>query len=254
MTKPARLLSLACLVTACWIASGSRADACTCGMPETLEVRDRSFAVFEGTVIDRRITLVSQGLLFKFPYPEQEIVVGRVWKGVTTDRVVALYTNGGMCSSDVPVGMTALFFLRQEDGRLTYHLCSPNQEITHAAEAIAKLGPPIATFGDGASLAIATPKTLPLSRRLRAYVVLGIAYYRNGSFLFLLPPLQWDHALLLCVLLLQVVCAIVSVTQKRRRRGLLLFATATMTLIVLLLWTGHRLTTAHGWSDLLSWA
>jgi hypothetical protein len=40
--------------------------------------RDASAAVFEGTVVDRRITLVFDGVWF--PAPEQDIVVRRVWK------------------------------------------------------------------------------------------------------------------------------------------------------------------------------
>jgi hypothetical protein len=99
--KPATLFSIVCLATACWLGSVSRADACSCGYPDTLVARDASAAVFEGTVVDRRVILVSDGDYW-FPAPEQDIVVRRVWKGVSTDRVSVLYLNGGMCSAAVP--------------------------------------------------------------------------------------------------------------------------------------------------------
>jgi hypothetical protein len=77
--------------------------------------------------------------------------------------------------------MTALFFIRQERGRLTYGLCLPNQPITSAAQALAALGPPIATFADRSAAALTVPATLPLSRRLRALFATAAAYYLNAS-------------------------------------------------------------------------
>jgi hypothetical protein len=251
--KPATLFSIVCLATACWMGSVSQADACSCGFPETLVARDASVAVFEGTVVDRRVTLVSDGD-FWFPAPEQDIVVRRVWKGVSTSRVSVLYLNGGMCSGAVPVGMTALFFITQERGRLTYGLCLPNQPITGAAQALATLGPPIATFADRSAEALTVPATLPLSRRVRALVATAAAYYLNASlarFEFY-PPLRWEHVLLLCLLLVQFVSAIF-VSRRSLRRGLLLFATSAMTIVVLLLWTGHDLASRLQMSELLSW-
>jgi len=252
--KPATLVSIGCLATACWMGSVSHADACTCSHPETLVARDASVAVFEGTVVDRRITLVSDGP-FWLPAPEEDIVVRRVWKGVSTNRVSVLYLNGGMCSGAVPVGMTALFFMTQERGRLTYGICLPNQPITHAAQALAALGPPIATYADRSAAGLTVPATMPLSRRLRAVVTTAAAYYRNASIVRFKfhPPLQWGHGLLLCVLLLQFVSAIIFASRRLLRRSLLLFATSAMTIVVLLLWTGHDLASRPELSDLLSW-
>jgi hypothetical protein len=258
--KPGTLLTLVCLVTGCWIGSVSCAEACTCAGTETLAARDASAAVFEGTVVDQRITLFSDGP-FLLPAPAQDIVVRRVWKGVATSRVSVLYLNGGMCSGSIPVGMTALFFLRQERGRLEYALCSSNQPIAYAREAIATLGPPIATFDERPPASISVPATLPFSRRLRAFVVVGAAYYFNASVpLFyryppeFRPPLKWSHGLLLCALLLQFVAAIVFVWRRLPRRGVLLFATSALTFAALLLWTGHDLVTRQGIHDLLSWS
>jgi hypothetical protein len=231
----------------------SRADACTCSAPQTILARDASAAVFEGTVVDQRITLVSDGG-FWFPVPEQAIVVRRVWKGVSTDRASVLYLNGGMCSGTIPVGMTALFFLRHERGRLAYGLCMPNQSIADAAPALATLGPPIATFADRSAEALTIPATLPPSRRLRAVIAAAVAYYVNASLARRFhPPLGWGHRLLLGVLLLQVVSAIVFVSRRLLRRGLLLCATSAMTIVVLLLWTGVDVVVRPGVSDLLSW-
>ena len=251
--KPATLFSIVWLATACWMGSVSQADACTCGFPETLVARDASVAVFEGTVVDRPITLVSDGGSW-FPAPEQDIVVGRVWKGVSTNRVSVLYLNGGMCSGAVPVGMTALFFITQERGRLTYGLCLPNQPIADAAQALATLGPPIATFADRSAAALTVPATLPRSRHLRALVATAAAYYLNASFVrFFHPRLQWGHGLLLCVLLLQFVSAVIFVARRRLRYSLLLFATSALTTVLLLLWTGHDVASRPEMSELLSW-
>lgn len=243
-----------------WIGSVSNADACSCSGAETHAERDASAAVFEGTIVDQRITLISDGL-FLFPTPAQDIVVGRVWKGVATNRVSVLYLNRGLCSGSIPVGMTALFFLRQERGRLQYAGCSSNQSIAYAGRAIAALGPPIATFDDRPPASLTVPATLPFSRRLRALVVVGAAYYFNGTlplFYFypitFYPPLKWSHGLLLCALLLQFVAAIVFLWRRLPRRSLLLFATSALTLAALLLFTGHDLVTRKGMHGLLSWS
>ena len=143
--KPATLVSIGCLATACWIGSVSHAEACSCSPPETLVARDRSFAVFEGTVVDQRITLIPS---LRILAAEQAIVVGRVWKGEVTNQVSVLYLEHGMCSGATPVGATALFFMVQGEGRLAYGLCSSGVPIADAAPALAKLGPPIATFDD----------------------------------------------------------------------------------------------------------
>ena len=252
--KRATLLSIGCLATACWMGSVSHADACSCSPPETLLARDASAAVFEGTVVDQRITLVADGA-FWLPVPEQDIVVRRVWKGVSTNRVSVLYMNGGMCSGPIPVGMTAVFFIRRERDRLTYGLCLPNQPIANAAQAVAKLGPPISTFADRPAQALTIPATLPLSRRLRAVAATSTAYFLNASiarFKFH-PPLPWGHGLLLGVLLLQLLYAIISLSRRLLRRGFLLCATSGVTLVALLLWTGHDLVSRPEMSGLLAW-
>ena len=115
--KPATIVSIGCLATACWIGSVSPAEACSCSPPSTLVARDRSFAVFEGTVVDQRITLVpGLGIVGG----EQDIVVGRVWKGQVTNQVSVLYLEHGMCSGAARVGTTVLFFMVQEGARLAY--------------------------------------------------------------------------------------------------------------------------------------
>jgi hypothetical protein len=253
--KPATLLAIGCLVTACWIGSVSQAEACTCSGGETLDSRDRSVAVFEGTVVDQRLVVHADGLYW-FPAPQQFIAVRRVWKGVSTDRVSALYLNAGMCSGPAPVGMPVLFFLIDEHGSLAYMLCSPNRPIAGAEEALAKLGPPIATFDDR-SATLNIPATMPLSRRLRAFVVVAVAYYRNAQvfpFPHVYPPLKWSHGLLLGVLLFQLVSAILLLMRRLRRRSVLLFATSAMTLAALLLWTGHDLMSGPNMSHLTFWS
>jgi hypothetical protein len=247
-----RLLSLACLMTACWIAAASNAEACSCATPLTTVARDSSIAVFEGTVVDGRITLVNESGLW-VAAPEQEIVVGRVWKGDVTSTIHVLYLNAGMCSGAAPVGMTALFFLTSQAGRLAYGMCLPTQPIGDAAPALAALGPPIATFADRVP-EVTVAATMPASRRLRAIVAVGAAYYLNVSAaLFEYHPLRWGHALLLCVLLAQCVAATIFMLRRRVRRSLLLCATSALTLAVLLVWTGHALASRPEVSYLLLW-
>jgi hypothetical protein len=251
--KAATLFSIGCLATACWFGAVSRAEACTCSAPETLVARDSSAAVFEGTVVDQRVTLASDGG-FWFPVPEQDIVVRRVWKGISTDQASVLYLNRGMCSGTIPVGRTALFFLRHERGRLAYGTCMPNQFIADAAKAVARLGPPISTFSDRSAEALTVPATLPPMRRLRVAVVTGVAYYVNASLTgTFYPPLGWVQGLLLCILVLQFVWAIIFVSRRLLRRSFLLCATSAMTIVILLVWTGVDVVARFGMSELLSW-
>ena len=65
-----------------------------------------------------------------------------------------------MCSGAARVGATALFFMVQEEGRLAYGLCSDGVPIADAAPALAKLGPPMATF-DGDPAPALTAEALP---------------------------------------------------------------------------------------------
>lgn len=255
--KPRTLLTLLCLVTGCWLASVSNADACECSGMETLAARDAATVVFEGMVVDQRVTAFFQGRLL-FPVAAQDIAVRRVWKGGVTNRVSVFHLDR-LCSNTMPVGMTALFFLIQERGRLEYTACLGTQQIANAWRAIATLGPPIATFDFRPPTLLAVPPTLPLSRHLRALAVVGAAYYFNASvrlFYYNLMPhprLTWGHGLLLCALLLQFVAAIVLLWRRLPRRSLLLFATSTLTLAALLLWTGNHVITQLRMHDLLYW-
>ena len=98
--KSATLVLTGCLAMACWTGSASPAEACSCSPPETLVARDRAFAVFEGTVVDQRITFSRSLALLA---GEQDIVVGRVWKGEMANQVSVLYLDHGMCSGAAPV-------------------------------------------------------------------------------------------------------------------------------------------------------
>jgi hypothetical protein len=255
--KPATLLSLVCLVTACWMGSVSDAAACTCSGGETIAVRDASAAVFEGMVVDQRLVLLTEGPIW-VAYPEQVIVVGRVWKGVTTRRVTVLYKNQGMCSGHVPVGLPALFFLRRERGSLVYALCSHNQGIVHGSTALAKLGPPIATFARRLPVAGTMPMTMPLSRRLRAFAAVATAYYLNMPLMMVFrfePPFAWHYGVLMGVVLIQLALTIRFLSKRLPRHGFLLFASSFATLVVMVLWTGyHLLNHRYMDSSLLSWS
>ena len=237
--KPTTLVSIGCLVTGCWIGSVSPAEACSCAPPETLVARDRAVAVFEGTVVDQRITLSrSLGIVAG----EQDIVVGRVWKGEVTNQVSVLYLDHGMCSGAAPVGATALFFMVQREGRLAYGMCSSGEPIAGAAPALAKLGPPIATFDDDPAL-IGAAALSPL-RRLTMYVATAVAYYFSASDdqlqrLQYRPPLQAGPGLLLSALFVLVVSFITLASRRLRRLSVPLLAASAMTVGALLVWVGH---------------
>ena len=239
--KPATLVSIGCLATACLVGSVSRAEACSCSPPETLAARDRSFAVFEGTVVDQRIALVSSLRIFA---PEQDIVVGRVWKGEVTNQVSVLYLERGMCSGAAPVGATALFFMVQREGRFAYGLCSAGQPIADAAPALAALGPPIATFDDDPAPALTGAAALPLWRRLSTYVATAAVYYINASDhqlqrLQYRPPLHAHPGFLLSVLFLLVVSLITLASGQLQRLSIPLVVTSAITVGGLLVWVGH---------------
>jgi hypothetical protein len=250
--KPATLLSLACLVVGCWAGAAARVEACSCVDTPPLQARDASAAVFEGTVVDRRLTLRSQVLIFGWlPVPEDDIIVGRVWKGVSTKRVSALYLNRGMCNGPVPVGKTVLFFLKEKDGRLVYGYCLHSPLIQSAGPAIEALGAPIARFADLPAADVTVPSTPPLWRRLHSSVLVATAYYLTPPYFH--PPLRWGDALLWFVVLLQLAFAIAFISRRQFWRGLPLFTTSAATLLVLLLWTGHYLMSWPGASEVLYW-
>lgn len=241
--KRATLVSIVCLATVCWIGSVSPAEACSCSPPETLVARDRAVAVFEGTVIDQRITLIP-GL--HIVGGEQDIVVRRVWKGELTNQVSVLYLEHGMCSGATPVGATALFFMTQKEGRLAYGLCSDGVPIAHAAPDLAKLGPPMATFDDDPARALTAAAALSPWRRLRTYVATAITYYFNESDdqlqrLQYRPPLHASAGLLLSVLFVMVVAVIILASGRLRRFSLPLVVTSAITVGSLLVWVGHDL-------------
>lgn len=241
--KPSTLVSIGCLATACWIGSVSPAEACSCSSPETLVARDRSFAVFEGTVVDQRITLIPS---LHIAAGEQDILVGRVWKGEVTNQVSVLYLEHGMCSGATRVGATALFFMVQKEGRLAYGLCSDGVPIADAAPALAKLGAPIATFDDGTEPALTGAAALPLWRRLNMYVATATVYYFNASDdqlqrLHYRPPLHADAGLLLSVLFVLVVSVITLASGRLRRLSVPLFVMSAMTVGGLLVWVGYDL-------------
>lgn len=239
--KPATLVSIGCLAAACWMGSLSPAEACSCSPPETLVARDMSFAVFEGTVVDQRITLLPGVPILA---GQQDILVRRVWKGEVTNQVSVLYLNHGMCSGAAAVGSTALFFMVQEEGRLAYALCSSGMLIADAAPALAQLGEPIATFDDDP--AARTGAALPPWRRLSTYVATAVVYYFNASDdqlqrLQYRPPLHADAGLLLSVLFVLVVSLISLVSARLWRFSVPLVVTSAMTAGALLVWVGHDL-------------
>lgn len=240
--RPAALVWMG-MVAACVMAVASPAEACSCGWPPTLEARDRAVAVFEGTVVDQRITLFTGSNVLA---PEQDIVVGRVWKGDVPKRVSVLYLSRGMCESAAPAGMKVLFFFvdYQEPGRLHYGGCMPNQPIADAADAIAVLGPTLATFDDDPAAMWSGAAGLPLWRQLSTYAATAASYYLNASNhrlhrLNYRPPVNVGPGLMLSVAFVLGVCLITLASGQLRRFSMAMIFTAVITGGCLLVWIGH---------------
>ena len=255
--KASTVIGIACVAAVCWMASVLPAEACSCSPPGTREAFERAVAVFEGTVVDQRITLVRDLSLYG---SEQDIAVGRVWKGVATNRVSVVYLEHGMCSGAAPVGVKVLLFMMQKGGRLAYGLCHSGQSIADAAPALDVLGPPIATFDDQVPVMRSGPASLSLTRRLASYVATAVSYSVNldrlrehqewlrsrdtpGVRLLSPPPAQVNPGLVLgLVVLLMIAAAVfVLVPGRFRRVSLVLGATSATAVVALVLWTGHEL-------------
>mgnify|MGYP002400743113 CR=1 FL=1 len=119
-----------------------RASACSCAVNESVaEERNRSDAVFEGTVIGRKQTkkLFNRSSADPVAWTFQ---VHEVWKGgVVPEITVQSAMSGASCGFEFEQGRTYLVYARDTgEGRLDVSLCSRTALSIDAAEDKAELG------------------------------------------------------------------------------------------------------------------
>lgn len=151
--------------------------ACQCAerAADAATALEAASAVFEGTVVDVRLTFGSEhGWLF--PVPEYSFAITKAWKGVSSPQIRLLggYSN---CAYTFRAGSSYLVYAGdhwEKRGRLSSSICDRTMPLAMASRDISTLGAPTVSFAP-------TAFTLRGRRpnRLCAYLVGGLAAYRN---------------------------------------------------------------------------
>ncbi|QRG66838.1 hypothetical protein [Brevibacillus choshinensis] len=127
--------------------SASPAQACSCASPpDPLTARDRSNAVFTGTVLAvNEVTDWSEFMPFTKPIHKQvEVIleVQSIWKGITASQVrVITESDSASCGIDFQPGRSYLVYATFHEGSELYtHLCTRTAEVANAGEDLHALG------------------------------------------------------------------------------------------------------------------
>jgi hypothetical protein len=230
------------------IVSQGTSEACSCPPePAAAEALQMVDAVFEGTIVDQRAVLAGDQLCTGVGV-EYDVIVRRAWKGVFERRVKLV--RAGVCSPSFRVGSTALIYANRHHGELTVCGCMPTKDAANAASDIAQFSSPLVTF-EGRAIPVAT--SLPLSRRIRAYILAGISVY--ASYYAWWPDIEpgWDILLSSGAIILQALAALVFLVRRRVRLGACLFAGSAATTAITIFWLGHMLLRSDWYSPLLTW-
>jgi hypothetical protein len=212
----------------------ARAEACKCGAePTPREALAAADAAFVGTIVDQR-SYINVDSSYTGPAIEYDVIVQRAWKGIVQPRLSLRRLS--RCSPAFSVGQTSLIFAGGEHGHLAVWPCLPVKPVAKASEDLAQLGAASVTFA-GPARPVAT--SLPLSRRLRAYVVTGIGVYAYTYTERQWISPTWDMILLSTASVVLVVAAAVSLLRRRWRAGAWFLAASILMLAVNVLWTGH---------------
>lgn len=212
--------------------------ACQCSRRLTPQEALRSaHAVFQGTVISRRMVLAREhGWLF--PVPEYEFRVSRAWKGIATPNVRLLggYSN---CAYVFRQNTSYLVFVgrhRERPDHLSSSICDPTRPASEEGASFAALGKPTVVFvktNDRSSAA---------AERIQSYAIAGIAVFGNllrhgsdrGSWSYLGLP-----AAVLSALTLTTLVSVVF-TSRRWRRALALLTLSIVLAVASLLAAGQH--------------
>ncbi len=149
----------------------TEAAGCQCGARPSLQESLEATAIFEGTIVDKRVVFATYYDEI-FPAVEYEFAVSRSWKGVSSRRVWLLggYSN---CATHFWGNERYLVFASphwEKPGALSSSICSRTRSIAAAGDDLRELGEPRMSFRDQ----INPPRSLPTSRMVRAYAITGI--------------------------------------------------------------------------------
>lgn len=193
-------------------------------------------AVFEGTVIARRMVLAREHGVF-FPVPEYEFRVTRAWKGVSspTIRLLGGFSN---CATVFRKGVPYVVVASphsEQPARLSSSKCGPTVPVEEAGAHLAILGRPAVVFARGDERRSATLE------RLRSLTVGGLSVFGNllwnGSDGW--SWMSWPAALLAVFAVAALVLAVFSI--RRRRRAAVLIIVSILLAVASLLAAGMDL-------------
>lgn len=153
------------------------ADACTCRPePAPDDARRMATAVFEGMAVDKWMTIVwSPDAGRHMPVTIYRFQAARGWKGVTNADVRLMQGVGGCDIDFFAIGSRYLVFATAEERptRLVALGCMPLLRNAQVPPYAASLGSPALSFANADQVSVAS--VLPLTRSLRAYLVVGLA-------------------------------------------------------------------------------
>lgn len=157
------------------------AFGCLCpGLPTMARSTSDADAIFEGTVIAKRVVLDRAWWDDSYiPATEYDFAVVNVWKGGVARRVRLAGGRGGCAREFAPDRRYVVFAVRRTiGGALTDLDCG----VTHVAktprESLTYMGPPIMTYGEQRVRSL-PPEWREAMYRQRAYVIAGAALLAN---------------------------------------------------------------------------
>ena len=227
-----------------------RGEACSCPPePSPSEGRRSATAVIEARVVDQRAVFIIYDGIGIYPAIDYEVTVTRVWKG-THGRTVHVLRRGP-CDPAFRIGTAYLIYAAADHGhRLVVWACTPTKPADDAARDVAELGVPIAVFDQTAT---PVPVSMPVRRRLRAYVLVGLAGYawmlseRRDAFVSV-------EGAWLAAVVLQVCLGVICARRRRSRLGALLLGGAVPTALFAIIWSGQRALQNEWFSPFLMWS
>ena len=205
--------------------------------------------MIEARVVDQRAVFIIYDGIGIYPAIDYEVTVTRVWKG-THGRTVHVLRRGP-CDPAFRIGTAYLIYAAADHGhRLVVWACTPTKPADDAARDVAELGVPIAVFDQTAT---PVPVSMPVRRRLRAYVLVGLAGYawmlseRRDALVSV-------EGAWLAAVILQVCLGVICARRRRSRLGALLLGGAVPTALFAIIWSGQRALQNEWFSPFLMWS
>jgi len=226
-----------------------RGEACSCPAERSPgEAMRRASAVFEGTIVDQRAVLITvdDPTTAAIDY---EVRLTRIWKGPSSQTVHLL--RRCLCDPAFRVGTSYLIYAAGDRLRgLVVVACTPTKLAADAALDVVELGAPLAVFERTSTV---LPPSMPYRRRVRAYVVAGLAVYAS-VFSEWRDALSSVEAAWLTAVMLQVCVGLVYLKRRRLKLGAALLGGAAAIALCAVIWSGQRLLDNEWFSPLLMWS